>query len=881
MLPLLASEAGGAVAESFEAGWLTRHVWLIPLLPVVSFVVTLLFGKRGKGGGAWFGVTLMGIALLLSAGLGVEWLGRGHVGLEEGQPAAVAATYRGTASGDQEHPVAQVIEEAERTGEPKASIPGHGEAGENHGAGGGQGGAEDGDHGEKPEKAEEPKGHALPTGRLSLPTAEAGGEAAGGEHAIEVRPYHEAEAGWFHIGPIEVGFGFHVDGFAVIMLFTVCFISFLVHLFSTEYLRDDRRRTHYFASLGLFTAGMLLMVSSSTGLQLLLGWEIMGLCSFLLIGHWWEESKNSDAALKAFFTTRTGDVGLLVGLSILFFGAGQTFNLAKINQQAITGEIPRTWLVAAAVALFIACIGKSAQFPLHTWLPDAMAGPTPASALIHAATMVVAGVYMVGRFYPVFFSAFRIANNALGFNVIALIGGITIIIAGLLAFVQQDIKKVLAYSTVSQLGYMVMGLGVGAWTGAIFHLFTHAFFKALLFMGAGSISHACWHSFDLRDFGGLRKHMPKTFVTFMIGTAALMGLPIFAGFWSKDEILLGAWSNGYKGTFFLVGCVGAALTCAYMTRVVYKTFWGEYKGPQTPDAIEHASHATHGHDDAHDEVAEAKAPALVGASAYQEGAKASADPDVQAAAHGTAQSERGPHDDEASHTSDDHGDDPHGDEPLGGYPHESPWPITVPLIVLAVMSVVAGIINAPFFGLQFTHFSAIEPIVAAGVPEPSFSLTVAVISTLGALSGLGLAYAWWFAGARFGLEGLTRRNKLAGAGYRLLEEKYYLDALYERVIVRGIKGPVAGLAYWFNQNILDGVIHGTAWTARRAATFTYDVLDQEVVDGTVNGVGAGATGLGRGFKHMASGKVQQYVAYLIGGAAAGALVIFAITFNRS
>ncbi len=851
---LLATEAGGAAAEGFEAGWLTRHVWLIPLLPVVSFVVTLFFGKRFKGGGAWFGVSMMGLALLLSTALGVEWMGRGHVGIEEGQPPAVAATYRGTASGDQEHQVQQVIEEAERTGEPKASIPGHGEEGEEH---------------------------ALPAGRFSLPAAESGGEGPAGEpHAVEVRPYHEAEAGWFHIGPIEVGFGFHIDGFAVIMLFTVCFISFLVHLFSTEYLRDDRRRTHYFASLGLFTAGMLLMVSSSTSLQLLLGWEIMGLCSFLLIGHWWEESKNSDAALKAFFTTRTGDVGLLVGLSILFFGAGQTFNIAKINQQAITGEIPRSWLVAAAVALFIACIGKSAQFPLHTWLPDAMAGPTPASALIHAATMVVAGVYMVGRFYPVFFSAFRIANNALGFNIIALIGGITIIIAGLLAFVQQDIKKVLAYSTVSQLGYMVMGLGVGAWTGAIFHLFTHAFFKALLFMGAGSISHACWHSFDMRDFGGLRKHMPKTFVTFMIGTVALMGLPPLAGFWSKDEILLGAWTNGYRGTFFLVGCVGAALTCAYMTRVVYKTFWGEYKGPQTPDAIEHASHAAHGHHDAHDDAVETQAPALVGAGAYQEGAKASADPGVKAAAHGTVQSERGPHDDEASHTADDHGDSAHAGAPLGGYPHESPWPITVPLIVLAVMSVVAGIINAPFFGLQFTHFSAIEPIVAAGVPEPSFSGVVAVISTLGALAGLGLAVAWW-RGMRFGLDGLTRRNGLAGAGYRLLEQKYYLDALYERVIVRGIKGPMASAAYWFNQNVLDGVAHGVSATARRAATFTYDVVDQEVVDGTVNSVGAGATGLGRGFKHMASGKVQQYVAYLIGGAAAGALVIFAITFNRS
>jgi len=830
VLQLVAAEAGSAITESFDAGWLTRHVWLIPLLPVLSFVLTLFFGKRFKSGGAFFGVALMGLALLASTALGVEWLGRGHVSLEEKSSAAVASTYRGTAAGDKARPAGEVIQEAERTAEPRASIGGH--------------------SAEKVAEEKDSEEKAKPT---------------------SVRPYYEAEAGWFHIGPIQVGFGFHIDGFAVVMLFTVCFISFLVHLFSTEYLRDDRRKTHYFASLGLFTAGMLLMVSSSTSLQLLLGWEIMGLCSFLLIGHWWEESKNSDAALKAFFTTRTGDVGLLVGLSILFFGAGQTFNIAKINQMAITGGIPRTWLVAAAAALFVACIGKSAQFPLHTWLPDAMAGPTPASALIHAATMVVAGVYMVARFYPVFFSGFRIADNALGFNVVALIGGTTVIIAGLLAFVQNDIKKVLAYSTVSQLGYMVMGLGVGAWTGAIFHLFTHAFFKGLLFMGAGSISHACWHSFDMRDFGGLRKHMPKTFWTFLIGTGALMGLFPLAGFWSKDEILLGSSTNGYRG-FLIVGSVGAALTCAYMTRVLYKTFWGDYTGPHTPEAIEHAEHAAHGH--GHDD--EVHAPALAGATSYQAGAKASADPGVKAAAHTAVQSERGPHDDEVAH---DH--DRHGNEPLGGYPHESPWPITVPLIVLAVMSVLAGVINAPFLGLQFTHFTAIEAIVGSGVPEPSFSLGVAFGTSLVALIGLGLAYAWWFKEMRFGLDGLSRRNKLAGAGYRLLEQKYYLDALYERVIVRGIKGPIAAGAYWFNQNILDGVVNGVAWGAKRAATFTYDVVDQGGVDGIVNGVGAGAGGLGRGFKTLASGKVQQYAAYLIGGAAAGALVIFAITLNRS
>ncbi len=299
---------------------------------------------------------------------------------------------------------------------------------------------------------------------------------------------------------------------------------------------DDVRITHYFAALSLFTAGMLVMVTASTTLLLLFGWEAMGLCSFMLIGHWWEKKENSNAALKAFFTTRTGDIGLLVGISILFFAAGQTFDIAALNEAALTGGISKGVLTIGAIALFAGVVGKSAQFPLHTWLPDAMAGPTPVSALIHAATMVVAGVYLVARVYGVFWEGFSIAAG--GVNLGAVIGGVTVLIAALLAFVQTDIKRVLAYSTVSQLGYMVMALCVGAWTAGVFHLFTHAMFKALLFLGSGSVSHAV-HTFDMREMGGLRKHMPTTFKTFMIGSIALAGIPPLAGFWSKDEILVG------------------------------------------------------------------------------------------------------------------------------------------------------------------------------------------------------------------------------------------------------------------------------------------------------------------------------------------------------
>jgi NADH-quinone oxidoreductase subunit L len=383
---------------------------------------------------------------------------------------------------------------------------------------------------------------------------------------------------WFEIGRADIGVGIHVDGLTVMMLVVVTFISLMVQIYSLGYMHGDRRFTYFYAALSLFTASMLLLVVADNTLQLMIGWELVGLCSFMLIGHWWEEGVNSDAAIKAFITTRTGDVGLLLGVTVLFFAAGQNFEIANLNRLALTEGISHGVLLAGATLLFIGVMGKSAQFPLHVWLPDAMAGPTPVSALIHAATMVVAGVYLVARLYGVFWSAFSIDVG--GINLIALIGGITVIIAALLAFVQDDVKKVLAYSTVSQLGYMVMALGVGAWVAAVFHLFTHAFFKANLFLGSGSLIHAV-HSNNMSDMGGLRKHMPTTFWTFMVGSIALAGIPPLAGFWSKDEILNGALAEGYP-LFLVVGLIGAFMTAAYMTRACYKIFWGEYRGHGHP-----------------------------------------------------------------------------------------------------------------------------------------------------------------------------------------------------------------------------------------------------------------------------------------------------------
>ncbi len=404
---------------------------------------------------------------------------------------------------------------------------------------------------------------------------------------------------WWQNSGLEFGIGSSVDGLAVLILALVAFIALLVQVFSLDYVRDDRRYTHFFAAITLFAGGMLIMVMAENMVQLILGWEIMGLTSFMLIGHWWEEEANSRAALKAFFTVRVGDVGLLVGTAIIFFGANQWavdnldsngFNIAAIQAWALSGEANTQFLLWGAVALFIACIGKSGQFPLHTWLPDAMAGPTPVSSLLHSSTMVVAGVFLVARIYPVFWEGFNIGTGGLSF--IAIIGAITIVIAALLAFVQDDIKKVLAYSTVSQLGYMMLGLGTGAWLPAVFHIFTHAFFKCALFLCAGSVSHSgSHHSFDMKkDMGGLRKKMPVTFWAWIVSTLALTGVFPFAGFWSKDEIIDNVGANGY--TFLQWAALGgAALTAMYMTRATYLTFFGEPRGAA----------AGHGHDDAHGE----------------------------------------------------------------------------------------------------------------------------------------------------------------------------------------------------------------------------------------------------------------------------------------
>ena len=683
---------------------------------------------------------------------------------------------------------------------------------------------------------------------------------------------------WWRSGGFDFGIGQHIDGLSVLVLIVVAFISTLVQIYSLEYLRGDRRYTHFFAALTLFSGGMLAMVLADNMILFLLGWEVMGLCSFMLIGHWWEDDANSKAALKAFFTVRTGDAGLLVGITMLYFSANDWtqehlgvsgFSIRGISAWALSGEPNSTVITISAVALFIACIGKSGQFPLHTWLPDAMAGPTPVSSLLHSSTMVVAGVYLVARLYPVFFVGLDILGS--GGNLIMIIGAITIVISAALAFVQNDIKRVLAYSTVSQLGYMMLGLGAGAWLPAVFHIFTHAFFKACLFLGAGSISHsASHHSFDMkRDMGGLRKVMPITFITWVISTLALCGVFPFSGFFSKDEIIDNVGHNGYT-SFMIIGLVGAFMTAAYMTRATYLTFFGEPRGASAGENSHDSNdaHATHDSHDSHD------SPAT--------------------------------HDSGGSHG-----------------PHESGLLITVPLMILSVLALSSGFLNATPFGESWermklwvepravevvgvTHSggpgealiitapgaeeSHSESVCGSATPESGicyapqlkhapFKWSKAILSMF--IVFLGAALSWILSLLLFTkrdrrLVGLTQRVKVLGLGHKFLVNKYYLDVLYEKVIVRSIAYPIASAAYWFNQNILDGILHGLANSTKKLSGWVYRNIDQRVVDGTVNNSATFTKSVGTAAQPTQSGKVSQYGALLFSAAAVAALVLVII-----
>ena len=579
---------------------------------------------------------------------------------------------------------------------------------------------------------------------------------------------------WFEFpNGFELELGMNFDFLCGVMFIVVTSVSLLVQIYSTGYMHDDARYTWFYAALALFTSSMLFLVIANNLIQMIVGWEGVGVCSYFLIGHYWEEKENSSAAMKAFITTRIGDVGFLFGIFVLFW-AGHTFNVLELNHMAEEGHLREGLLTAGALLLFCGAIGKSAQFPLHVWLPDAMAGPTPVSALIHAATMVVAGIYLVARMFIVF----EHAGAAL--NVVAIIASITMLIAALLALVQDDIKRVLAYSTISQLAYMMAALGVGAYTASVFHLFTHAFFKALLFLGAGSLIHAV-HSNNMSDMGGLRKFMPHTFRTFIIGSLALAGIFPLAGFWSKDEIVGGALraaSEGDQVTAWIVfgaAVLTAFLTALYMSRACFKTFWGEYRG------------------------------------------------------HGT--------------------------------PHESPSSMVTPLWILAGATVVVGFLGMPVIG-PFQDW-----ITIPGHEHHGFSTFYNLIVPL---ASVGIAALAILLGYQLFLKERWKYDILAGPFawlYRFVENKYYLDDIYMRGIVKPVQYPISRAAYWTNQKVLDGAVNGTAAGTVATARATYRYLDQDVIDGAVNGA-AGLTGMsGRLLRYIQGGNVQRYAAVLFAAVA--------------
>ena len=577
----------------------------------------------------------------------------------------------------------------------------------------------------------------------------------------------ERSVTWFDIG---IGFelGTSVDGLAAMMMLVVTLVSLMVHVYSVGYMRQEPRYTWYFAALSLFTGSMLNLVIANNLIQLLVGWELVGICSYLLIGHWWEEKANSDAAIKAFITTKTGDVPFYFGIFVMIFAVGSA-NIPEITHAVEGGEISTGLLTVGALLLFGGAVGKSAQFPLHVWLPDAMAGPTPVSALIHAATMVVAGVYLVGRMFTLF------AGGGEALTVVAVIGSITMLIAALLAMVQDDIKRVLAYSTVSQLGYMMAALGIGVpgYSAAFFHLFTHAFFKALLFLGAGSIIHAV-HSNNMSEMGGLRSAMPVTFWTFLIGSAALAGIPPLAGFWSKDEIIAEAFLSDQLGVW-AVAVLTALLTAFYMTRAIRLTFFGTYRG--------------HGH------------------------------------------------------------------------PHESPRIMTIPLVVLASLSVVAGFFGAPFVEEGFrglVHVGEEAHIV-------EFDFVLAGISVALALIGIMVGFSLY--------RTYRDRDPLRRLGpvYTFIERKYYLDDLYLKGIVRPIQYSVAAFINWTNNRLLDGIVNGFGILTRAFGRLT-DGIDRRLVDGAVNRVAIGAGWTGGLLRYIQSGNVQRYAVILFAGVAILAVI---------
>ncbi len=576
--------------------------------------------------------------------------------------------------------------------------------------------------------------------------------------------FNETLYTWMVVGGLKMEIGFLVDGLTAMMMCVVTFVSLMVHIYTIGYMEEDEGYNRFFAYISLFTFSMLMLVMSNNMLQLFFGWEAVGLVSYLLIGFWFNKPTAIFANMKAFLVNRVGDFGFILGIGLIAAYAG-TLNygeaFAKRGELASLTFPGTQWMLITVICicLFIGAMGKSAQFPLHVWLPDSMEGPTPISALIHAATMVTAGIFMVTRMSPLF----ELSDTALSFMMV--IGAITALFMGFLGIIQNDIKRVVAYSTLSQLGYMTVALGASAYSVAVFHLMTHAFFKALLFLAAGSVIMGVHHNQDIRWMGGLRKYMPITWITSLLGSLALIGTPFFSGFYSKDSIIEAVHESHLFGAGFASFAVlaGVFVTAFYSFRMYFLVFHGKERFDQNPDAHHHDSHGAHD-------------------------------------AHG------------------DHHADPHGHHAAPGKPHESPWVVWVPLVLLAIPSVIIGFmtITPMLFGHLFSDSILVDAAkhhAMAGLLKDFHGPAAMALHALTsmpfwlALAGVALAYYMYLINPALPAAIKTRAQPI----YTLLENKYYMDWFYENVLARGARALGTGLWKGGDQALIDGTLVNGSW----------------------------------------------------------------------
>ncbi len=592
--------------------------------------------------------------------------------------------------------------------------------------------------------------------------------------------YSEHYFTWIKSGSLDIGVDFAVDRLTSIMLMIVTGIGTLIHIYATGYMAEESGYYRFFAYLNLFMFFMLTLVLGGNFLLLFVGWEGVGLCSYLLIGFYFLEKFATDAGNKAFIVNRIGDFGLSLAVFLIAINFN-TLDFGKVFAQVKTMPVETSpgLLTAIALLLFVGACGKSAQIPLYVWLPDAMAGPTPVSALIHAATMVTAGVYMVTRSSSIYL------HSAGALDVVAVVGLATAFFAATVGLTQFDIKKVYAYSTVSQLGYMFLGLGVGAFSAGIYHVMTHAFFKALLFLGAGSVIHGCHHEQDMRKMGGLRKYMPVTMAVLACATLAIAGVPFLSGAASKDMILEAAYEHA--PWMYWAGVVTACMTAFYCSRAFFMTFFGEYRG-----AAADAGHG-HGHDKKKDD-------------------------------HGHAKKDDHGHN--AGHGHDAHGHDDHGHGHHGGLPHESPWVMLAPLVVLAALSLGGHyIFNVPHI---------LEPLFP--IHEGESEAWLEIVASAAGIGGIALAYVFYVLAP--GLpDGIV---STFSAPYRWIYNKYFVDELYDAVFV---------------EPTIDG-----------SRNLMWRVADVRIIDGIANGTATVAQGLGGILRRLQSGYIRNYAAWVVAGA---------------